>query len=116
MPRFMARDSSMNSPSSQALATEQKRHIQMFNSFVGETGDVFWARDFAGANVFIVDFDLGAGDTVVLETRSDSSAAWATEQTVTADIAYEFVPTEQFRIRRTVDGGADTIAWLTARK
>lgn len=88
----------------------------MFNSATAETGDAFFARDFPGANKFIIDVDVGAGDTVLLETRSDNTGAWATEQTITTDIAYEFVPTEQFRIRRTVDGGADTKAWLTARK
>lgn len=87
----------------------------MFNSAQGETGDAFFARDFPNANKFIVDVDVGAGDTVVLETRSDSTAAWATEQTITTDIAYEFVPTEQFRIRRTV-AASSTKAWLTARK
>lgn len=115
MPRFNARDRSNNSPSSLHGSTEQSRHILMFNSANGETGEAFFARDFPNANKFIVDVDVGSGDTVVLETRSDSSAAWATEQTITTDIAYEFVPTEQFRIRRTV-ASSSTKAWLTARK
>lgn len=116
MPRFNAYDRSHNSPSSLHGSTEQKRHIEMFDSADGETGDTFFARDFPNANRFIIDVDVGSGDTVLLETRSDSAGAWATEQTITTDIAYDFVPTEQFRIRRTVDGGADTKAWLTARK
>lgn len=116
MPRFHARDASGNSPSSLAASTEANNHILVFDSAVAETGGAFYARDFSAANTFILDFDAGAGDTVLLEVRADSSAAWATEQTITADIAYAFVPAEQFRIRRTVDGGADTKVWLTARK
>lgn len=115
MPRFNARDRSGNSPSSLALSTEVNRHILIYNSASGETGEAFFARDWPDANKFIIDVDCGAGDTVLLETRSDSTAAWATEQTITTDIAYEFVPTEQFRIRRTVIA-ASTKAWLTARK
>lgn len=115
MPRFQARDRSGNSPSSLAGSTEANRHILMFNSASGETGDAFFSRDFPEANVFIIDFDIGSGDTVVLEVRADSSAAWATEQTVTADVAYELTPTEQFRIRRTVISSS-TKVWLTARK
>lgn len=115
MPRFNARDLSRNGPSYLSGSTEQNRHLLMFNSATGETGDAFFARDFPGSNKFIVDVDCGSGDTVVLETRSDSTAAWATEQTITTDIAYEFVPTEQFRIRRTV-ASTSTKAWLTARK
>lgn len=116
MPRFNARDLSRNGPSYLSGSTEQKRHLEMFNSATGETGETYFARDFPNANKFIIDVDVGSGDTVLLETRSDSTGAWATEQTITTDIAYEFVPTEQFRIRRTVDGGNDTKAWLTARK
>ena len=115
MPRFVARDLSGNGQSARALSIEQNKHILMFNSASGETGDTFWSRDFPQARCIIVDVDCGAGDTVVLETRSDSSAAWATEQTITTDIAYEFIPTEQFRIRRTVVASS-TKAWMTARK
>jgi hypothetical protein len=114
MPRFTARDLSRNSPSSLGLSTEQQKPILIFNSASGETGDTYWARDWSRANKFIIDVDCGAGDTVVLETRSDSTAAWATEQTITTDLAYEFTPTEQFRIRRTV-AATSTKAWLTAR-
>ena len=116
MTRFHARDVSGNSPSSNATSTENNRHILVFNSATAETGEPYYARDFPNASTFILDFDAGSGDTVLLEVRADSSAAWATEQTITADIAYAFVPAEQFRIRRTVDGGADTKVWLTARK
>lgn len=116
MPRFSARDLSGNSPSSNGQATEKNRHILVYNSATAETGGAYYARDFPDANTFILDFDAGSGDTVLLEVRADSTAAWATEQTITADIAYAFTPAEQFRIRRTVDGGADTKVWLTARK
>lgn len=115
MPRFQARDRSGNGPSALAGSTEQNRHILIFNSATTETGDPIFARDFPGARIFLLDFDMGAGDTVLLETRADSSAAWAVEQSLTVDIAYELVATEQFRIRRTVDGGADTKVWITAR-
>ena len=115
MPRILAKDRSGNGPSALALSTDRNHAIEIFNSANGETGEIFYARDFVRAGVFIVDVDVGAGDTVVLEVRSDDSQAWGTEQTITVDGAYVFTPTEQFRIRRTVAAGT-TKAWLTVRK
>lgn len=115
MPRFVARDLSGNGPSAQVLSTEGNQHITFFNSASGETGEVFYARDFERARIFIIDIDVGAGDTVLLEVRSDDSQAWGVEQTITVDGAYAFEPTPQFRMRRSVDGGGDTIARLSVR-
>lgn len=114
MPRVFAKDRSGNSPSSQALTTDVNRALLIYNSASGETGETFYARDFQRASTFIIDVDVGAGDTVVLEVRSDDSQAWGIEQTITVDGAYDFTPTEQFRIRRTV-AAATTKAWLTTR-
>lgn len=115
MSRLNARDRSGNGPSAISLSTDRANHIAIFNSASGETGDTYYARDFPEARVFIVDVDVGAGDTVVLEVRSDDTQAWGTEQTITADGAYQFEPTEQFRIRRTVAAGT-TKAYLSVRK
>ena len=115
MPRLNARDKSQNGPSFLSPSTDQNKPILIFNSANGETGDTFFARDFPRADGFIIDVDVGAGDTVVLEVRSDSTQAWGIEQTITVDGAYQFTPTEQFRIRRTV-AAASTKAWLTARR
>jgi hypothetical protein len=114
MPRIFAKDASGNGPSAQALTTDTNRAVLIYNSASGETGGTFYARDFRRASIFVIDVDVGAGDTVVLEVRSDDSQAWGIEQTITVDGGYAFTPTEQFRIRRTV-AAATTKAWLTTR-
>jgi hypothetical protein len=116
MTRHLARDLSGNSPSSNALVTESNRHFLIFNSAFGETGTTYWARDFPVAQVYVVDVEIGAGDTVLLEVRADNSAAWATKESITTTSSRDLEPSEQFRIRRSVDGGNDTKVWLTPRK
>jgi len=115
MARIVAKDRSGNGVSSREATNEPAKSILIYNSALGETGDIFWARDFPEADIFILDVDVGAGDTVVLEVRGDSTAAWAIEQTITVDTSFNFTPSDQFRLRRTVIA-ATTKAWLTPRR
>lgn len=117
MPRLNARDLSNNSPSSLTPTTDQPRDIKIFDTANGETGQPFFARDFVAAHTFIIALNPNTGDTLLLETRTDDAGAWETEQTVTTNISYEFTASEQFRVRRSVNGAVGVArAWLSTRR
>ena len=57
--------------------------------------------------------EIGAGDTVVIEGRIDSSLSFVTLATVTTNQLQAIKTPNSIRARRTVDGGsADSYVWI----
>ena len=80
---------------------------KILDSTVTDTGETqsLKNREILGGKGTYIDFEIGAGDTVVLEGKLVSANDFKTVLTVTADALFEVDLPHIFRCRRTVDGG-----------
>lgn len=83
---------------------------KVLDTTVGETGPAQLALStFLKNNVPMrFSIELGAGDTIVVEGKSNSAESYKTLHSFTTSSVADIYVSQYWRARRTVDGGSDS--------
>lgn len=88
---------------------------QILDTTAGDTGaaQTIYNREQNLNRMAQVQFNIGTGDTVVLEGKIHSSLNYGVIYTATSDVIIDVDLPTTYRARRTVDGGsADSEVWV----
>jgi len=88
---------------------------QILDTTGGDTGSdkTLYSRDQDLNRLSQVQFNIGSGDSVVIEGKLDSSLNYGVIYTATSDVIINVDLPSTYRARRTVDGGsADSEVWV----
>lgn len=84
--------------------------VKILDTTVADTGPTQTAKAvFLKKNIPVrLSIDIGSGDTVVIEGKSDSAEDFETLATFTDETPQDVYLSQIWRARRTVDGGGDS--------